>query len=72
MTIYIFYATNTATAKVIYKQGSAEQNMEVYENVYLETRMGQIAIWQRASGKSIPVLTVPVSRTIIKHRDEFV
>lgn len=70
MTIYIFYARDTETAKVIYKQGSAEQNMEVYEDVYLDIRGGQITIIKQ--NEATRVLSVPTSRTIIKYRDSFV
>ena len=70
MTIYIFYATESQQAKVLYKQGSAEQNMEQYEDVYLDIRNGQITIREQETQE--PKISVPTSRTIVKYRNTFV
>lgn len=69
-TILIFYATESQQAKVLYKQGSAEQNMEQYEDVYLDIRNGQITI--REQKTQDPKISVPTSRTIVKYRKTFV
>ena len=70
MTIYIFYATESQQAKVLYKQGSAEQNMEQYEGVYLDIWAGQITIREKVTQE--PKISVPTSRTIVKYRERFV
>lgn len=68
-TILIFVFKDSNLVKVIYKQGnSPKEELEEYPNSVLETKGGQVQIWnQDPTVSSDPVLVVPTSRTIIKY-----
>lgn len=73
-TIQIFVLKSQNLIKVVYSQGnSPQQTLEEYPDCYLIAKYGQVSVMKNNQGLendlSLPLLTIPVSRTIIKYVD---
>ena len=69
-TILIFYFAKENRVRVVYKQGNEEKGMEGFTNAYItHGKNGQIHIKSELTDEhALPLLTVPVSRTIIRYQ----
>ena len=70
-TIQIFVLKSQNLIKVVYSQGnSPQQTLEEYPDCYLIAKYGQVSVLKKEpTTENLPLLTVPVSRTIIKYVD---
>ncbi len=70
-TIQIFVLKSQNLIKVVYSQGnSPKQTLEEYPDCYLVAKYGQVSIMKKKpTTEELPLLTVPISRTIIRYID---